>query len=183
MSGWARLLWIMAALLLGGCVMAAEAPAPELTATAPPPLAATPFPTATLSLSARPLDDGSAVDPDILPTLPSYYTVQEEDTMHSVAARYGLTAAELAALNALPAAAPLLPGRQLIVPTAAARATPTATPAAVITYTIQAGDTLSAIAVQFNVSVETLQTANAITRTSEIFAGQTLVIPGGEEGD
>lgn len=45
-------------------------------------------------------------------------------------------------------------------------------------YIVQAGDTLSAIARTFGVSVEQLAAANSITDPSAIFPGQQLVIPG-----
>ena len=45
-------------------------------------------------------------------------------------------------------------------------------------YIVEAGDTLSAIARTFGVSVEDLAAANGITDPSTIFPGQQLVIPG-----
>ena len=46
------------------------------------------------------------------------------------------------------------------------------------TYTIQAGDTLSAVAEQFNVSVEEIMEANGIEDPTRLEVGQVLVIPG-----
>ncbi len=45
-------------------------------------------------------------------------------------------------------------------------------------YTVQPGDTVSAIAARFGVSVESLLTANAITNPDLLQVGQTLLIPG-----
>ncbi|MGB6896659.1 MAG: LysM peptidoglycan-binding domain-containing protein [Dehalococcoidia bacterium] len=46
------------------------------------------------------------------------------------------------------------------------------------TYTIEAGDTLSAVAEQFDVSVEALMEANEIEDPTRLEVGQVLVIPG-----
>jgi len=54
-------------------------------------------------------------------------------------------------------------------------APPTATP---VVYIIRPGDSLSAIAEQFGVSVEVLSEANGISDPNVIRVGQTLVIPG-----
>jgi LysM repeat protein len=64
--------------------------------------------------------------------------------------------------------------------TPAATATPTATPTPII-YVVQAGDNLLGIAIQYGVTVEGLQEANAITDPRLLQIGQELVIPR-EEG-
>ncbi len=46
-----------------------------------------------------------------------------------------------------------------------------------ITYTIQSGDSLLAIAEQFDVSVESLQDANGITNPGALQIGQELIVP------
>lgn len=50
--------------------------------------------------------------------------------------------------------------------------------AADTTYIVQSGDTLSAIAVRFGVTVRELQEANNLENVNLIFTGQQLVIPG-----
>ena len=45
-------------------------------------------------------------------------------------------------------------------------------------YTVQAGDTLSAIAVRFGVTIDDLMAANQIINPDSIFEGQELRIPG-----
>ena len=45
-------------------------------------------------------------------------------------------------------------------------------------YTVQAGDTLSAIAVRFGVTIDDLMAANQIVNPDNIFEGQELRIPG-----
>ncbi|MDW8102071.1 MAG: LysM peptidoglycan-binding domain-containing protein [Anaerolineae bacterium] len=58
--------------------------------------------------------------------------------------------------------------------------TPTFTPTPII-YVVQPGDTLSGIAAKFGVSIRIIQEANAITDPKALQAGQTLIIPQGEE--
>lgn len=52
---------------------------------------------------------------------------------------------------------------------------PTPTPAAL--YTVQPGDTLSAIAERFNTTVDELVAANGLTDPNALQTGQTLLIP------
>jgi LysM repeat protein len=55
--------------------------------------------------------------------------------------------------------------------------TETPTPEGGQTYEVQSGDTLGAIAVQFNTTVEALVAANNLADSNAIFAGQILIIP------
>ena len=45
-------------------------------------------------------------------------------------------------------------------------------------YVVKAGDSLSAIAQQYGVSMQAIMAANNISNSSLIYAGQRLVIPG-----
>jgi len=60
--------------------------------------------------------------------------------------------------------------------------TPTPAPptAAPVIYVAKAGDTLSAIAKEFEVTIEALQEANAISDPNQIQVGQELIIPQGK---
>lgn len=60
--------------------------------------------------------------------------------------------------------------------------TPTLSPVASTTYTVQAGDTLSAIARRFGTTVEAIVAANNLTDPDLIQVGQELVIPQGGAG-
>ena len=62
----------------------------------------------------------------------------------------------------------------LVTPLPTNTATPTPTP---VVYTVQRGDTLLAIAAQFGVSAEAIQTANGILDPRRLQIGQQLVIP------
>jgi len=61
-------------------------------------------------------------------------------------------------------------------------ATPTITPTPIV-HIVQQGDTLQAIAFDFGVSVEALQSANGIENPQFLQVDQRLVIPVNEEGD
>jgi LysM repeat protein len=72
------------------------------------------------------------------------------------------------------AATPGAPGTA--IPTAAVRLTPTAPPTPE-TYVVQGGDTLSAIAYTYGVSLEALMAANGIADPNVLHVGQELLIP------
>jgi LysM repeat protein len=66
-------------------------------------------------------------------------------------------------------------------PTASPTATPEPTPAptptpAPVTYIVQSGDTLNAIAARFGTTVQAIMDANGLT-SDEILIGQVLIIP------
>ncbi len=60
------------------------------------------------------------------------------------------------------------------MPTATATLRPSPTP---ITYTVRAGDTLGAIAVELEVPIENLMAANGLTDPDSLSAGQVLIVP------
>ncbi len=71
-----------------------------------------------------------------------------------------------------------------LAPTGTPAPNATLTPTAVLTgapaaYVVKAGDTLSAIARRFNLSLPALMAANQITNGDRIFVGQVLIIRGG----
>lgn len=132
------------------------------------------------------------------------YTVQSGDTYSAIAQRYDIIVANLLQANGLSADAILRVGQRLVIPapetlgggtlganpssTATRTATPTRTPAATATatrpagsrtYTVKDGDIASAIADQFNVTVDALARANGMTveQISRLRVGQELVIP------
>ncbi len=67
-----------------------------------------------------------------------------------------------------------------VLPTAVHAAPAAVQSAQQTTYTVQRGDTLSAIARRYTISVQALISTNGLTSTT-IYVGQTLVIPGGSE--
>lgn len=122
------------------------------------------------------------------------YTIVRGDTLSTIAKRYGTTVSALMQANGLTSTT-IFTGRTLTIPgtaTAPAPAAPKPAPAASApapaapapaapaksgTHTIASGDTLSAIAVRYGTTVSALMQANGLKSTT-IFAGRTLVIPG-----
>ena len=105
------------------------------------------------------------------------YVVQPGDTLSSIAARYGTTAAALATANAIADPNLIYAGQTLVV--SASSAVPTASASSQApgtTYVVQPGDTLSSIAARYGTTAAALATANAIADPNLIYAGQSLVV-------
>jgi LysM repeat protein len=125
------------------------------------------------------------------PTSTTSYTVVSGDTLFSLARRFGTTTATLVALNNLANPDQLSVGQVLKIPaqgqaatstpvtsgpTATTGPTATGTPSTSITYVVQSGDTLSQIALRFNVTYQQIALLNGLDNPDVIFAGQTLII-------
>lgn len=117
-------------------------------------------------------------------------TLQQNETLYSVARRYGVPPEQLMKVNGITDATRVAAGQQLIIPgfsrggqaVAAAPAAASADDAPAIaatagSYTVQSGDTLSAISRRTGVSIAALRQANGISGDT-IRLGQTLSIPG-----
>jgi N-acetylmuramoyl-L-alanine amidase len=117
------------------------------------------------------------------------HTVQPGETLWSIAAANNLTTRTVAAYNGLSEDAQVVLGSTIRVPTvaegaAALRGAGVAAPAAAPaasggSYTIQPGDTLSAIAARAGVSVADLAAANGLDPAGIIVAGSSLALTGG----
>lgn len=101
------------------------------------------------------------------------YTVQSGDTLSSIAAEYGTTSAALASLNGISNPNVIYVGQTLKVAGAATAASTTSM------YTVQSGDTLSAIAAAHGLNTATLAAYNGITNYNLIYVGQQLKFNGG----
>lgn len=117
-------------------------------------------------------------------TTPSSYRVISGDTVSSIAARYGLSTASVLALNGLGWKSLIFPGQILTLTKTPAPSPVTAPPAASppagtapVEYTIERGDTISAIAARFGVSTQSVLTANGLGWSTIIYPGQKVVIP------
>ena len=98
------------------------------------------------------------------------YTVKAGDSLWSIAQANGTTASNLAAVNGLSADSILQIGQSLqLTGTAAAAGT-----ASSDTYTVKAGDTLSAIAAANGTTVDALVSLNGLASANSIAIGQTL---------
>jgi LysM repeat protein len=126
---------------------------------------------------------------------PTTYTIKRGDTISGIAQRYGLSTSSLLSINGLTSRSIIYPGQTIKLSGSSISITPvsqvdpigdppstppTSAPAPVVNnhYTIKSGDTVTKIASKFGVSVDAILKANGLSRTSIIYAGRTLVIPG-----
>ena len=127
------------------------------------------------SASDQPSADSGAADPALSRRVGTH-TVRTGETLALIAELYGVSLADLIAFNSNTITNPhvVKPNTVLIIPglTAADVRTLNQT-----LYTVQAGDSLLAIAERFGVSVDALMAANNITNPDLLRAGDELIIP------
>ncbi len=108
-------------------------------------------------------------------TATTTHTVRAGDTLSAIARRYGVTVDEIVQSNGLNNPDLIYVGQVLTIPLRAPQAPEGA---AVESYTVQRGDTLSAIARRYGVTVDAIAQANGLANRNSIYAGQKLAIPG-----
>ena len=108
------------------------------------------------------------------------YIVQRNDTLWDIATGFSVSVDSLCAANGLSRRDVIRPGQRLNIPDGASTYTaPTrqqSSRKSGSTHTVRAGDTLSDIASDYNVSVNALKRANGL-RSSRIYPGKELRIP------
>ncbi|UXH43272.1 LysM peptidoglycan-binding domain-containing protein [Rossellomorea vietnamensis] len=106
------------------------------------------------------------------------YTVQSGDYLSKIGAKFDVYVAELKSWNNLSSDV-IYPGQTLIVSSGGTTTTPAPTGSS--TYTVQSGDTLSHIAVRYDVSVSSIKSWNGLS-SDTIYVGQKLSINGTSDG-
>lgn len=136
------------------------------------------------------------------------YTIARGDTISAIASRFGVSTQTVLTANTLGWSTIIYPGQKIVIPGAASPtiAPPTTTPSAPVvtppvvevepvvdvtpvppaptpqpqntSYLIKSGDTITGISATFGVSVQAILEANGLNRSSIIYAGRTLIIPG-----
>ncbi|GAA3744245.1 hypothetical protein GCM10022239_19690 [Leifsonia bigeumensis] len=137
------------------------------------------------------------------------YTIVKGDTISVIAARFKVSTQSVLSANGLGWSSIIYPGQSVVIPgqpaatkpapapttpdagtididpvvdvTPIAQPTPPPAPAST-TYLIRSGDTITSIAAKVGVSIQSLLDANGLNRSSIIYAGRTLVIPGVSSG-
>jgi N-acetylmuramoyl-L-alanine amidase len=114
--------------------------------------------------------------------IPSVYRVVAGDTVADIAAQFGLSTPSVLALNGLSWSSLIFPGQELALGSPTTRSAldveADTTTGSAGSYTIVAGDTISAIAERFGVSTISVLMANGLGWSSIIYPGQHLVMPG-----
>jgi LysM repeat protein len=163
-------------------------PTPTVTFTPTQTFTATPEPatnTPTITPTSLPTETAT---PTVTPTPsgPFEYTVQQGDTgLGDIATRFGTDIPTLLALN--PSIDPatliiyigqkiLVPPSYMLLPTATAVST-LVPPGTIVNYTVMSGDTVGAIAVRFNSTVQAIVDENKLANANDIYAGLILKIP------
>ncbi len=147
-------------------------PTPTATATATP--TGTPTPTATLTPTAT-----------VTPT-PIFYNVQPGDTFFGISGAYDITLQSLLDANNLKQEDLFRVNQELVIPhhtaTPVGTPVPTATQATgTVNYQTKRGETVSAIAIRFQVEPSVILENNEIEDPNNIPTGQVLLIPLGPE--
>lgn len=109
------------------------------------------------------------------------YTVKAGDTLSAIASRYSTSSSTLASLNSLSNPNLIYVGQILKVSSNASTSSSTSSSAnsnvtTAASYTVKAGDTLSAIAAKYGTTYQTLASANSISNPNDIYVGQVIKV-------
>ena len=134
--------------------------------------------TADMNWCYKDYTNGAAPTPTPQPE-PSYdtYTVMAGDTLSGIAAKFGTTYQELAAINGIADPNVIHVGQIIKLKRDTA-----STPQSGDTYTVQAGDTLSDIAAKYGTTYQELAALNGIADPNIIHVGQVLKVTGSAGG-
>ena len=105
------------------------------------------------------------------------YLVQPGDTVSALAARFGIPIVVFLSLNPELSDAFLLVGQEIVVPADRLPLADTRTVARIATYVVEPGDSASAIAAAYGLSLAQLVAANPGVDLSIIYVGQSLQLP------
>ncbi len=111
------------------------------------------------------------------------HTVKAGEWLSTIAEKYNTSVATLVEMNGLASPDAIVEGQVLAVPgeaIAASAPPPAPTPSAALPgrrHAVKAGETLSLIADQYGVAVQSLIDLNGLANANAIFAGETLEIP------
>jgi len=107
------------------------------------------------------------------------HVVRPGDTAWGVARRYGVPLTAVLRANGLDASARILPGRKLVLPGATPRRARPAVTERTRAHVVRSGETVTAIAHRYGVSVGSVLSRNHLRSTTTIHPGRRLLVPGG----
>ena len=110
-------------------------------------------------------------------TTTGVYVVKAGDSLGAIAARYNTTVANLVALNGITNASRIIVGQRLRVNGSAPAAGGSATTTGARVHVVARGDSLSAIAARYGITVSAVMAANGIRSANLIIVGQRLRFP------
>lgn len=102
------------------------------------------------------------------------YTVKAGDTLYAIALRFNTTTAKIASANNITNVNLIRVGQVLKIPSS--QTVPQPPPATTVRYTVKLGDTLYAIAIRYNTTVQRIVSANGLANANLIRVGQVLII-------
>jgi len=151
-----------------------------------PTVAVTPSETVTITPTATETSIPTAI-PTETPLPPVDYTVRTGDTCGGIAVAFGVSVQSIVILNNLPSTCIISVNQVLKIPyptpTPAPppteipnEATQTAQACEKVPYTVQENDTISSIALNYNVPIDAIKFYNGLS-TDNVFLGQTILIP------
>lgn len=97
------------------------------------------------------------------------YTVQEGDSLSTIAETYGVSTNTILWANNISDAKLIKPGMDLVI-----------LPVSGVKYTVQKGDTVAGVAKKFNGKSDDIIAYNGIDVSEGLTAGATIIVPGGE---
>ena len=126
-------------------------------------------------------NSSSATSSSTAATTAGTYTVKAGDTLSAIASRYSTSSSTLASLNSLSNPNLIYVGQVLKVSSNASTRSSTSSSAnntvtTASSYTVKAGDTLSAIAAKYGTTYQALASANSISNPNDIYVGQVIKV-------
>jgi uncharacterized protein YkwD len=100
-----------------------------------------------------------------------FHTIQSDETLISIAAKYGITTEALLAANNIRDPANLEEGKELLIPPQEGLRIP------VVPHTVARGDTLLSIAAKYGSSVKKILDANPQLKADRLPVGKTIAVP------
>lgn len=151
-----------------------------------PTAAVTPSTTATITLTPTDTALPTAI-PTETPLPPFEYTVRSGDTCGGIAVAFGVSVQSIVVLNNLPSSCIISAAQVLKIPYPTStpapppteipnEATQTAQACEKVPYTVQENDTISSIALNYNVPIDAIKFYNGLS-TDNVFVGVTILIP------